>query len=81
MKKLFISLCLIFIISLSGFAQRTETTTLFKGAIEMGRLKWEITNKKSLETERTYCYIWWQNAKYSHITDIGSLIFSSPEKL
>ena len=76
MRKLAISVAMF--IASNGFSQMTETKKLASGKM----VNWKIVmNIKNNTDTSTYFYYGYQNAKYTHITDIGALCTESKQEL
>jgi hypothetical protein len=72
MKKLLFMLVLM--ISTFSFAQSRATTILVQGKSP----KWDISQIVTNKTDTVvYFYMGYQNQKYTHISDIGSIMLSS----
>jgi hypothetical protein len=76
MKKIMISVALL--IATNGFSQMTETKKIASGS----SAEWKIVmNVKNGTDTVTYFYYGYQNAKYTHITDIGAICTESKQEL
>jgi hypothetical protein len=76
MKKIMISVAIL--IAQNGFSQMTETKKLATGKTA----NWKIVmNIKNGTDTVTYFYYGYQNAKYTHITDIGAICTESNQEL
>ena len=77
MKKITISIAML--MGLNGFSQMTETKKLAEGT---GFNKWKIVmNVKNSTDTLIYFYYGYQNAKYTHITDIGAIYTDEKQEL
>jgi hypothetical protein len=76
MKKIMISVAIL--IAQNGFSQMTETKKLASGTAA----EWKIVmNVKNGTDTVTYFYYGYQNAKYTHITDIGAICTQDKQEL
>jgi hypothetical protein len=76
MKKIMISVAIL--IAQNGFSQMTETKKLASGKTA----NWKIVmNIKNGTDTVTYFYYGYQNAKYTHITDIGAICTQDKQEL
>jgi hypothetical protein len=76
MKKIMISVALL--IATNGFSQMTETKKIASGS----SAEWKIVmNVKNGTDTVTYFYYGYQNAKYTHITDIGAICTQDKQEL
>ena len=76
MKKIMVSVALL--IATNGFAQMTETKKIASGTVA----DWKIVmNIKNGTDTVTYFYYGYQNAKYTHITDIGAICTQNKQEL
>ncbi len=77
MKKAVLLFAMLITLSTNIFAQETvERKTLFKS-----KLGYEITQLIRSSGTTTYFYYSYQNQKYRHITDLGSVFISNKEEL
>jgi hypothetical protein len=66
------------LIASNGFSQMSETKKLASGS----SAEWKIVmNVKNGTDTVTYFYYGYQNAKYTHITDIGAICTESKQEL
>jgi hypothetical protein len=76
MKKIMVSVALL--IATNGFSQMTETKKIASGS----SAEWKIVmNVKNGTDTVTYFYYGYQNAKYTHITDIGAICTQDKQEL
>ena len=76
MKKIMISVAIL--IASNSFSQMTETKKLASGTAA----EWKIVmNVKNGTDTVTYFYYGYQNAKYTHITDIGAICTQDKQEL
>jgi hypothetical protein len=76
MKKIMVSVALL--IAANSFSQMTETKKLATGTTA----NWKIVmNIKNGSDTVTYFYYGYQNAKYTHITDVGAICTESNQEL
>lgn len=77
MKKTILALLLISV-NLFTYAQTTETINIYEGKVEKFKIDHFIKNGTD-----TLTYFWYgfQNKEYSHIIDIGSIIYSEKKDL
>ena len=76
MKKIMISVAIL--IASNGFSQMSETKKLATGTVA----DWKIVmNIKNGTDTVTYFYYGYQNAKYTHITDIGAICTQNKQEL
>jgi hypothetical protein len=76
MKKIMVSVAIL--IATNGFSQMTETKKIASGS----SAEWKIVmNVKNGTDTVTYFYYGYQNAKYTHITDIGAICTESKQEL
>jgi hypothetical protein len=76
MKKIMVSVAIL--IATNGFSQMTETKKIASGS----SAEWKIVmNVKNGTDTVTYFYYGYQNAKYTHITDIGAICTQDKQEL
>lgn len=75
MKNLILTILLLFITS--TYSQTTKTNLLYKDK------KYDITIQKFDGNNGSYILWMWsyQNSKYQHIVDLGSILFKNPEDI
>jgi hypothetical protein len=67
------------LIASNGFSQMSETKKMASGT---GLYKWKIEMEiKNGSDTSTYFYYGYQNARYTHITDIGSVFLTEQSEL
>lgn len=77
MKKVVLLFAMLITLSTNIFAQETvERKTLFKS-----KLGYEITQLIRSSGTTTYFYYSYQNQKYKHVSDLGSVFISDKEEL
>jgi hypothetical protein len=77
MKRIMVSVALL--IATNGFSQMSETKKMASGT---GLYKWKIEmDIKNGSDTSTYFYYGYQNARYTHITDIGSVFLTEQSEL